>query len=100
MGEWQLKVSDLKGGDIGTWNSWQLDIYGARYSIRGTVFDDLNGNGVQEPGEEGISGNTGEIDANNNGSFDTGETRVTTNSNSNYSYHDTSCQVPIKCSRW
>lgn len=28
VGEWELTVSDLAGGDVGTWNSWELEIYG------------------------------------------------------------------------
>lgn len=29
-GDWTLRVSDKKGGDIGDWNSWKLDVYGTK----------------------------------------------------------------------
>ena len=49
-------------------------------SISGTVFDDANGNGVQDSGEAGIAGVTVYIDATNAGVFKTGDLETTTNS--------------------
>jgi subtilisin-like proprotein convertase family protein len=31
-GTWTLKVTDPRGGDAGTWNSWKLNLYGTRVS--------------------------------------------------------------------
>ncbi len=33
LGEWTLKVSDEQSVDIGTWNSWQLNIYGTSNNV-------------------------------------------------------------------
>jgi hypothetical protein len=52
-------------------------------SIRGGVFNDLNGNGIQEYNENGVYGMTVYDDANNNGKFDAGE-RSTTSMNEGY----------------
>jgi O-glycosyl hydrolase len=54
-------------------------------SIRGTVFNDSNGNGKQDSGETGLVGIEFYNDANNNGKFDPGElTTTTTDSTGNY----------------
>src|SRR5207237_3964222 len=48
-------------------------------------FNDVNGNGVLDSGEVGISGRTVYIDANNNNAMDSGEKSSTTDSSGNYS---------------
>lgn len=53
-------------------------------SISGTVFNDLNGNGVQDGGETALSGRTVFIDANSNGVLDPGETSVITDGSGAY----------------
>ena len=53
-------------------------------SISGTVFNDTNGNGVQDSGETGVSGAVVYIDSNNNGVRDAGEEEATTNSSGKY----------------
>jgi protocatechuate 3,4-dioxygenase beta subunit len=53
-------------------------------SIAGRVFNDLNNNGVQDAGENGISGITIYNDANNNNAKDAGELVTTTGANGDY----------------
>ena len=55
-------------------------------SISGTVFDDSNGNGIQDPGELGISGVVLYIDLDNAGDFQAGDPPTTTNSSGVYSF--------------
>jgi uncharacterized delta-60 repeat protein len=55
-------------------------------SISGTVFNDANGNGVQNAGELGISGVVLYIDLDNAGVFQTGDPKTTTNSADVYSF--------------
>jgi O-glycosyl hydrolase/protocatechuate 3,4-dioxygenase beta subunit len=55
-------------------------------SISGTVFDDINGNGVKDSGEAGIAGITIYNDANNNSAKDTGELTTATNGSGVYTF--------------
>ncbi|WP_446389400.1 SdrD B-like domain-containing protein [Coleofasciculus sp. B1-GNL1-01] len=57
-------------------------------SISGQKFEDTDGDGVKDTGEAGLDGWTIFIDANNNGSLDTGETSTNTDANGNYSFTD------------
>src|SRR5262245_61293430 len=50
----------------------------------GVVYHDLNGNGVRDGGEPGVSGRTVFVDANNNFALDTSELTTTTNATGNY----------------
>jgi Ca2+-binding RTX toxin-like protein len=50
----------------------------ATASISGTVFNDTNGNGVLDAGEEGIQGRVVYIDSNKDGILDNGEPSTTT----------------------
>ncbi|MGB7158682.1 MAG: DNRLRE domain-containing protein [Tepidisphaeraceae bacterium] len=57
--------------------------FGTRYNfatLDGNVFEDLDGDGVQETGEGPLAGFTGFLDANNNAFFDTGERSAVSNS--------------------
>ncbi|MBX7105635.1 MAG: MBG domain-containing protein [Gemmataceae bacterium] len=47
-------------------------------NIRGTVFFDMDHNGVRTGGERGLDGITVYLDSNNNGAFDSGEPNTTT----------------------
>jgi hypothetical protein len=58
------------------------------FSISGTVFGDVNGDGVQGPGEAGQPGFTVYVDLNGNGQLDSGEPTATTDANGNYSFTD------------
>ncbi len=53
-------------------------------SIAGTKFNDLNRNGVRDPGEPGVGGVTVFFDNNNNLMLDGGETSTVTDANGNY----------------
>ncbi|MFN9384180.1 MAG: SdrD B-like domain-containing protein [Pirellulaceae bacterium] len=55
-------------------------------TISGEVWDDLNGNGVREVGDNGLAGWTIFIDANGNGVLDTGESQSTTTASGAYSF--------------
>ncbi len=52
--------------------------------IKGILYNDLNGNGIQDEGETGLQGRTVFIDSNNNGILDQGETATTTSESGNY----------------
>ncbi|MGH7177475.1 MAG: SdrD B-like domain-containing protein, partial [Tepidisphaeraceae bacterium] len=55
-------------------------------SISGTVFDDLDGDGVRDSGEPGLGSATAFIDANNDGKLGDGETNVTSSSSGSYRF--------------
>lgn len=55
-------------------------------TIQGTVFNDLNGDGVRQAGEPGLVGWTVFRDTNRNGVLDSGETSSTTDSNGVYAF--------------
>jgi hypothetical protein len=55
-------------------------------SISGSKFNDLNGNGVRDPGEPGLAGITVFLDTNNNGILDPGERFTTTDANGNFTF--------------
>ncbi len=55
-------------------------------TISGTVFNDLNADGVKNTGESGQSGWTVYLDADGNGQLGTGETSATTAADGSYSF--------------
>ncbi len=55
-------------------------------TISGTVFNDLNADGVKNTGESGQSGWTVYLDADGNGQLGTGETSTTTAADGSYSF--------------
>ncbi|MBN8456578.1 MAG: carboxypeptidase regulatory-like domain-containing protein, partial [Verrucomicrobia bacterium] len=60
---------------------WSDTVYG---SIGDRVWQDLDGDGVQDAGEIGIAGIDVFADSNNNGTWETGEPKSTTDANGNY----------------
>jgi subtilisin-like proprotein convertase family protein len=83
------ETADFANGDVATSVGlddaflWKFDVQTPR--IRGTVFADLNGDGVNNDHGEGIvDGWTVYLDANDNGQLDAGETFTTTSGNSGY----------------
>ena len=56
----------------------------AEGTVTGTLFNDINGNGKQDSGEEGIPGQVVFIDKNNNGKLDSGEPSAVTDSSGVY----------------
>jgi autotransporter-associated beta strand protein len=76
-----LRSSD-KGGNV-AWNaSFQYDTG----EIHGTEWDDLNGNGVRDPGEPPLAGWTVFLDTNHNGILDPGEVSTTTAADGSYAF--------------
>lgn len=59
--------------------------------LEGIVFEDIDGNGLQDVGENGLAGQTLYLDADDNGQLDTGETSQTTNAQGIYHFTD----VPV-----
>lgn len=57
-------------------------------SISGTIFDDINGNGVPDSGEPGLQYWGCFIDFNGNGSFDRNDIRVYANASGSYTFND------------
>ena len=55
-------------------------------TLSGTVFNDANGNGVQDSGEAGLSGWTVYCDLNNDGKFTTNESYKVTPTNGKYTF--------------
>lgn len=55
-------------------------------SIRGTVFNDLDQDGVRDAGEGGVAGRTIYLDANNNSVFDPGEKNTLTAADGTYAF--------------
>ena len=55
-------------------------------TISGTVFQDVNINGVQDPREPGLAGQTVFLDLSGSGTFETGDPTATTDSNGNYQF--------------
>jgi uncharacterized delta-60 repeat protein len=70
-------------------NSFGLGLALARYdlglgTVSGTVFNDYNGDGVRQPGEPGVFGQTVYADLGNNGGWAYGDPETTTDSNGDY----------------
>jgi protocatechuate 3,4-dioxygenase beta subunit len=61
-----------------------------RISISGQKYEDLNGNGTKDGGENGLQNWTIFFDANDNGTLDGGETNLTTDVNGNYTFTNVS----------
>ncbi len=54
--------------------------------IEGSHFDDLNGNGLRDPGEPGLAGITTFLDLNGNGRLDAGEPSTVSDANGNFRF--------------
>jgi hypothetical protein len=67
----------LRSGEV------QLERLG---EISGHVFEDLNGNGIQDPGEPNLRGQTVFLDLNDNGIPDEGEPRMETDAQGRYTF--------------
>src|SRR5207248_3004895 len=55
-------------------------------SIHGDVYQDNNGNGIEDKGEPYLAGITVYIDANNSGALDAGDTAVVSNNKGQYTF--------------
>ena len=67
--------ADVPGGDFGNFQLGQ---------INGTKFNDVNGDGLRQAGEPGLSGITLFLDTNTNGVFDAGEQTTISGVNGSY----------------
>jgi hypothetical protein len=56
--------------------------------IEGSHFDDLNGNGLRDPGEPGLPGITTFLDLNGNGRLDAGEPSLVSDASGNFRFFD------------
>jgi uncharacterized delta-60 repeat protein len=72
--------------DFETLEARQLLNIGPTEGIEGTVFQDLNGNGVRDANEPGIADCTVFLDVNDNGQTDPGEYDAVTDSDGAYSF--------------
>ncbi len=80
-----IRVDDGKGG-IATQSFSLKTLPPFAKSIQGTVYDDVNGNGLQDGvNETGIDGQVVFVDQNGNQHLDTNETRTTTDATGSYS---------------
>lgn len=102
VGDWILTVADRTPGVTGQIEAAQLTFSGTSPNavdtglpiiitppsdngvLSGTVFDDDNGNGVNDDGELGLQGQTVFLDANTNGILDEAETTTVTNVDGQY----------------
>lgn len=73
---------DLFAGQV--WNKANFGTVARRGEIHGQQFDDVNLNGVKDPGEPGMAGWTVYIDANSNQTHDAAEPFAVTDSLGNY----------------
>lgn len=62
--------------------------------ITGMEFNDINGDGIQQPGDPVLPGVTVFLETNNNGVLDPGETSTVTDINGNYAF--TNLSGPIE----
>jgi hypothetical protein len=77
----------LADGVAGTTHDFVIDdvkLGGKSGAVTGTVYDDANGNGLQDAGEAGLKGVTLFVDLNRNGALDDGEQSAITNRNGVY----------------
>ncbi len=99
QGTWTLEVRDDTGGDSGQLNSWSLEFEVGlpelpKAQVSGTVWEDLNGNGQQDPDESGLEGWTVYLDTNEDGVREPNQERFDTHFNhTNYSISNSSPAV-------
>ncbi len=88
-----LTASPLAGSHVVTLGAGQV-VIGVDFGnwivppseIHGTKWNDLNGNGIRDPGESGLAGWTIYLDSNDNGQLDPGETSTVTDAQGNYAF--------------
>jgi len=73
-----------------------VESIGGEGVVQGTVFDDLNGDGDQDPGENGRAGVTIFIDEDDDGELDDGEFSTTSDANGGYSFRHQSGQYVLR----
>lgn len=85
---WLQTSTDPQDQPVSNGNDWGNINFGNFQlgSISGIKYNDSNGNGTKDPGENGLSGWTIVLDKNNNQLFDAGDLSTTTDANGNYSF--------------
>ena len=73
-------------GTVYAINNGTLFAVGLAKLICGRIYNDINGNGSQDSGDDGLSGWTVFLDANNNGTLDVGEVSTKTDANGYYRF--------------
>lgn len=76
---------DVFNGDVNALEQFKIKD-NATFTVIGTLFEDVDGDGVHDAEDAGISGRTVFLDANGNGTIDTGERTAVTNSSGVYSF--------------
>ncbi|NET57397.1 MAG: S8 family serine peptidase [Symploca sp. SIO2E6] len=79
---WQQPTHD--GSNFDNWGLDNILADTNNGQIQGKVWDDQNGDGIQDTGELGLANRTVYLDQNQNGQLDAGETTATTDTNGNY----------------
>lgn len=77
---YQVTVTS-NGSETRTFVNWQKP-----GTISGVKFNDVNGNGIKDGGDNGLQNWEIYLDANNSGTWTAGEVKVTTDANGNYSF--------------
>lgn len=83
-GAWRVEV--LLDQTVGGFDFGNRFTDGA--TLRGTYWDDLDGNGIHEAGEPGLAGQMIYLDANSNSQMDAGEQSVTTGGDGTYAFEN------------
>lgn len=94
QGQWRVEVRDRVAQDAGTFNEVRLNFTGIDPAnapqngiLRGTVWNDTDSDGVQDPGETGAAGVTVFLDANSNGLFDPSEATAASLADGSYTFN-------------
>jgi len=79
----EMGAAGADWGATSTFEEWNLQ---NGVALTGLKFNDLNANGIQDAGEDGVAGVTIFIDSNQSGDFDVGERTTVTDVNGNYTF--------------
>ena len=80
-----LQGNTVTGGRLNAYNAL-TETQPLPGELNGSIWNDLNGDGVQDAGELGLEGWTVYLDQNQNGDFDSGELFTITDLNGDYSF--------------
>jgi hypothetical protein len=81
-----VKARVLNGSTWSALNDASFTVTATTGSVAGTLFNDLDGDGVKDSNEVGLAGWRVYLDANGNGVLDTGETTLLTDASGNYRF--------------
>jgi hypothetical protein len=80
-----VAVSVSAGSTLTNWNLPNIYVT-TKASIQGTVYNDVNGNGLLDSADSPLSGETVYVDSNNNGVLDSGEPSTTSAADGTYKF--------------